>query len=200
MKTLSAQKEVDTHLNIVEVAERLFRQIGFQKTTVADIARELQMSPANVYRFFGAKAEINEAVGRRILREIEDAVEEIARLPGPAEKKLRNVVGSIEKLNAQRFMSDRKLHELFETAYDENWPIMREHFDIVDRTFALIIGQGMASGEFRQGDAELSAILVRSACIRFCHPRLMVECAQDPEPTVDQMVNFCVAALKTGQA
>jgi Bacterial regulatory proteins, tetR family len=42
-------------------AERLFRQIGFQKTTVADIARELHMSPANVYRFFAAKSEINEA-------------------------------------------------------------------------------------------------------------------------------------------
>jgi len=32
-----------------------FRQIGFQKTTVADIARELHMSPANVYRYFAAK-------------------------------------------------------------------------------------------------------------------------------------------------
>jgi hypothetical protein len=32
-------KEKDTHKLIVEVAERLFRQIGFQKTTVADIAR-----------------------------------------------------------------------------------------------------------------------------------------------------------------
>ncbi|WP_407338141.1 TetR/AcrR family transcriptional regulator [Methylocapsa polymorpha] len=200
MKPLSAHKEVDTHLNIVEVAERLFRQIGFQKTTVADIARELQMSPANVYRFFAAKAEINEAVGRRILREIEDSVGEIARLPGPASKKLRNVIVSIEKLNAQRFMSDRKLHELFETAYDENWPIMREHFDAMDKTLAQIIGQGMAGGEFRPGDAGLAAILVRSACIRFCHPRLMVECAQDPEPTVDQMIDFCLAALKVGSA
>ncbi len=200
MKILSAQREVDTHLNIIEVAERLFRQIGFQKTTVADIARELQMSPANVYRFFSAKAEINEAVGRRILREIEDTVAEIARLPGPAGKKLRSSIAAIEKLNAERFQSDRKLHELYETAYDENWPIMREHFDALDKTLAQIVEQGIAAGEFRTGDAELAALLIRGACVRFCHPQLMAECAHDPEPTVDQMIDFCLAALKTGSA
>ena len=57
-----ATKEKDQRQQIIQTAERLFREIGFQKTTVADIARELRMSPANVYRFFGAKSEINEAV------------------------------------------------------------------------------------------------------------------------------------------
>lgn len=195
MKSSYTANENDMHLNIVGVAERLFRQIGFQKTTVADIACELHMSPANIYRFFAAKAEINEAVGRRILHKIEDSVEEIARLPAPAGEKLRNVIATIERLNAQRFMSDRRLHELFETAYDENWSIMREHFDAMDKILAQIIEQGMAAGEFRTGDAELAAMLVRSACMRFCHPRLIAECAQDPEPTIDHLVDFCIAAL-----
>ena len=196
MKNSSESKENDTHLNIIEVAERLFRQIGFQKTTVADIARELQMSPANVYRFFSAKAEINEAVARRIFGEIEAMVEEIAKSSGPANKKLRNVIASIETLNSRRFMSDRKLHELLETAYNENWTSVRQHSERMDAILAQIIAQGMTAGEFRAGDPELAAILFRSACVRYCHPRLMVECAQDPEPTLDQMVDFCLAALK----
>ncbi|WSH12474.1 helix-turn-helix domain-containing protein (plasmid) [Rhizobium johnstonii] len=36
---------------ILDVAEQHFRHIGFQKTTVADIAKCLKMSSANVYRF-----------------------------------------------------------------------------------------------------------------------------------------------------
>jgi AcrR family transcriptional regulator len=195
MKNSSESKENDTHFNIIEVAERLFRQIGFQKTTVADIARELQMSPANVYRFFAAKAEINEAVARRIFGEIEATIEEIARSLGPSKKKLRNVIASIETLNSRRFMSDRKLHELLETAYNENWVSVREHSEKIDGVLTQIISQGMAAGEFKTDDAELSAILLRSACIRYIHPRLMVECAQDPEPTLDQMMDFCLAAL-----
>ena len=46
------------------VAERLFREIGYQKTTVADIAKVLKMSPANVYRFFDSKKAIHQGVAR----------------------------------------------------------------------------------------------------------------------------------------
>ena len=53
----------------------------------------------------------------------------------------------------------------------------------------------MTTGEFRQGVPQTAAILVRNACLRFLHPRFVVECAEDPEPTADQMVDFCLAAL-----
>ena len=64
-------REPEQRASIIATAERLFREIGFQKTTVADIARELRMSPANVYRFFGAKSEINAAVARHLMNEVE---------------------------------------------------------------------------------------------------------------------------------
>lgn len=56
-----------TRLRIADAAEALFRQIGYQKTSVADIAKECGMSPANVYRFFPSKSAINEAISHRIL-------------------------------------------------------------------------------------------------------------------------------------
>ena len=77
--TLLSPGEPDTRSRIVETAERLFRQIGYQKTTVADIAKALRMSPANVYRFFDSKKAINEAVAERLMREVEGAIEAIAR-------------------------------------------------------------------------------------------------------------------------
>src|SRR5664279_4368912 len=87
----------DARQLIVEVAERLFRQIGFQKTTVSDIARELHMSPANVYRFFTAKSEINEAVCMDLLSKIEAAAEQIAASRGTTAQKIRSLFGSVEK-------------------------------------------------------------------------------------------------------
>jgi AcrR family transcriptional regulator len=196
MKVVNENGERDTHLRIVEVAARLFGQIGFQKTTVSDIARELHMSPANVYRFFSAKAEINEAVAHRLLAEIEVAVANIAKDGGPASQQLRASIAAIEKQNARRFLENRKLHELVETAFNENWPIVHEHVQKLNDALAAIIAHGNDEGEFHVEDCELAAILVRSACIRFCHPRLMVECAQDPEPTIDQMIDFCLVALR----
>jgi AcrR family transcriptional regulator len=195
----SSESTVETaRLGILEVAERLFRQIGFEKTAVADIARELRMSSANIYRFFSSKGAINEAVARRLLSEVEDVVEEIAKRSAPAGARLRASIASIEKNNAQRFLDNRKLHELVETAFNENWPIVREHVEKLNGALAAIIAQGNEAGDFHVEDCDLAAMLVRSACLRFCHPRLMVECAQDPEPTLDQMIDFCLVALAQG--
>ncbi|WP_374305315.1 TetR/AcrR family transcriptional regulator [Methylocella sp.] len=200
MKIVSEQRESDTRQNIVDVAERLFSQIGFQKTTVADIARELRMSPANVYRFFSAKAEINEAVARRLLSQMEKDVDAVVGGREPAPAKLRAAIASLEKANAQRFVANRKLHELLETAFNESWPIVQQHSSALNASLSAIVGEGVRVGEFRIDDCDLAAILVRSACVRFCHPRLMVECAQEPEPTLDQMVDFCLVSLRGGGA
>jgi AcrR family transcriptional regulator len=195
MKTHPKLKAKDTALGIVEAAERLFSQIGFEKTTVADIARELSMSPANVYRFYSAKAEINEAVGRRLFKEIQVALDEILSQQGLAREKLRASIQAVEKANAQRLASDPKLHEMIELAFAENWSIVQEHLQELERAFKEIILQGSRDGEFNVEDHDLSARLVRWACLRFYHPGLIVLCAPDEAPTLDQMVDFCLASL-----
>src|SRR5688572_17293165 len=81
---LTLSKESDTRGRIVVTAERFFREIGYQKTTVADIAKALRMSPANVYRFFDSKKAINEAVAERLIGEVEAQLEIIVAGPGPA--------------------------------------------------------------------------------------------------------------------
>lgn len=194
----AASRESETRARIVETAERLFREIGFQKTTVADIARALRMSPANVYRFFGSKAEIHVAVARQLMSEVETASRRIAHGAGPAAQRLRALILSIESMNADRYIADRKLHDMVEAALDQHWPAIDEHIDRVDALFEAVIADGMESGEFARGDAQLAAKLVHAACIRFCHPRLMVESADRPEPTSAQMVEFCLAALREG--
>jgi AcrR family transcriptional regulator len=185
----------DTYGHILDTAERLFAKLGLQKTGVADIAQELKMSPANLYRFFKAKAEINNAVGRRLLVNVEVAVDNIAKNSGSAGEKLRDAIATIEMSNAQRFTSNPKLHQLLEVAFDENWPLAREYTQCLDKSLMGIISQGKEQGEFAVCDCELAAVLVRSACIRFYHPRVMAENAVHPEPTSDQMVDFCLRAL-----
>jgi hypothetical protein len=58
-----------------------------------------------------------------------------------------------------------------------------------------IIASGMASDEFQRGDATLASRLVNTACVRFSHPRLIEEFEQEPEPTSDQIIGFCLTAL-----
>src|SRR3954466_13232680 len=90
--------ETDTRERILVVAERLFRQIGYQKTTVADIAKELRMSPANVYRFFDSKKSIHEGVARGLRGEVERPPKPTPPHPGPAAARLRELMTSIHHM------------------------------------------------------------------------------------------------------
>src|SRR4030081_249679 len=101
MTLISEQIEPDTRERILVVAERLFREIGYQKTTVGDIAKVMRMSPANVYRFFDSKTSIHQAVARGLMGEVEEAARAIAALPGPALALLRKLLSTIHHINSE---------------------------------------------------------------------------------------------------
>jgi AcrR family transcriptional regulator len=188
-------KKGDTYQLIADVAERLFREIGFEKTTVADIAREIGMSTANVYRSFSAKSEIKEAVCLNLLGKIETEAEKIAASRDTATQKLRNLIGTVETIHFKQYVRDRKLYDLIEASITKKWKSGRRHTERMTEILKQIIASGMASGEFSTGDATLAARLINTACIRFRDPRLIVELKQEPEPTLDQMISFCLAAI-----
>src|SRR3954469_14279272 len=112
MTLISENIETDTRERILVVAERLFRQIGYQKTTVGDIAKELRMSPANVYRFFDSKKGIHEGVARSLMGEVEIEAQRIASQSGPAKPRLRELLTTINRMNSERYVGNSKLHEM----------------------------------------------------------------------------------------
>src|SRR5262249_55766016 len=107
MNDVTDQIETDVRARILTTAERLFREIGYQKTTVADIARELRMSPANVYRFFDSKKSINAGVAKRLMGEVEEAAGKIAGgKTGAATERLRQLLTTIHRMNSDRYVAD----------------------------------------------------------------------------------------------
>jgi AcrR family transcriptional regulator len=187
--------EPDTRCRIVETAERYFRQIGYQKTTVADIAKALRMSPANVYRFFDSKKAINEAVAERLMREVEGAIEAIARRKEPAAVRLREMIVTMHHMNASLYTDDLRMHEMVERALTESWQVVHDHIERKSAFFQRVVEEGIASGEFRSADPVVASRCVQVALIRFFHPVLIVQCAQEAGPSLDHMTDFVLAGL-----
>jgi AcrR family transcriptional regulator len=194
--TLTAEHvETDTRERILVVAERLFRQIGYQKTTVADIAKELRMSPANVYRFFDSKKSIHEGVARGLMGEVEIEAQRIARAEGPAAARLREMMTTIHRMNSERYVGDSKLHEMVEIAMEEDWEVCVAHMQLITETIGSVIAQGAASGEFEVTDLPLASMCACTAMMRFFHPQMIAQCATKPGPSIDQMIDFVIAGL-----
>jgi AcrR family transcriptional regulator len=195
MTLVSEHVEPDTRERILVVAERLFRQIGYQKTTVADIAKELRMSPANVYRFFDSKKAIHESVARSLMGEVEEAANAIVVRPGPAIDRMRELLTTIHRMNSERYVGDSKLHEMVEIAMEESWEVCVAHMQTVTESIAGVIAQGAASGEFEAPDVPLAALCVCTAMMRFFHPQMIAQAMNKPGPSTDQMIDFVLAGL-----
>jgi AcrR family transcriptional regulator len=195
MTLISEHVEPDTRERILVVAERLFREIGYQKTTVADIAKMLRMSPANVYRFFDSKKAIHEGVARTLMGGVEQAAEAIATGRGPAASRLRELMTTIHRMNCERYVGDSKLHEMVEIAMEESWEVCVAHMQRITETIGGVIAEGAASGEFEVSDVPLAAMCSCTAMMRFFHPQMIAQCANKPGPSLDQMIDFVLSGL-----
>src|ERR1700734_1263261 len=195
MTLISEHIETDTRERILVVAERLFREIGYQKTTVADIAKVLRMSPANVYRFFDSKKAIHEGGARPLMGGVEDATAAIATRRGPAASRLRELMTTIHRMNSERYVGDSKLHEMVEIAMEESWEVCLAHMEQITQTIGSVVADGAASGEFEAADVPLAAMCACTAMMRFFHPQMIAQCAEKPGPSLDQMIDFVLAGL-----
>ena len=195
MTLTSETVEADMRARITVVAEKLFREIGYQKTTVADIAKVLRMSPANVYRFFDSKKSIVSAVARRLMGEVEQASEVIIAQDQPASLRLRELLTSVHRMNCERYVGDSKLHEMVAIAMEESWDVCIAHMERVTGTIAEVIGEGVAKGEFYAPDVALAGMCTCTAMMRFFHPQMIAQCADKPGPSLDQMIDFVLASL-----
>src|SRR5215510_2860230 len=114
-------KADDTRMRIAETAEALFRRIGFAKTTVADIASELGMSPANIYRFFPSKNAIVEAICQRCLMEVENRAWAVARSSAPAAQRLEELVLAILAFHKENLIVEHRVHDMVLAALEHSW-------------------------------------------------------------------------------
>src|ERR1700727_1769450 len=191
MALISEHIESDTRERILVGAERLFREIGYQKTTVADIAKMLRMSPANVYRFFDSKKAIHEGVARALMGEVELAAKAIVARPGPATPRLRELLTTIHRMNSERFVGDSKLHEMVEIAMEESWEVCLAHMQTIVEAIGGVIAQGVASGEFETTDVPLAAMCTCQAMLGYFHPQMIAQATTKPDkphPSIDQMI------------
>jgi AcrR family transcriptional regulator len=200
MTIVAEHIEPDTRERILVTAERLFRQIGYQKTTVADIAKELRMSPANVYRFFDSKKAIHEGVARTLMGEVETEARRIVAEPGPAKPRLRELLKTINRMNTERYVGDSRLHETVAIAMEEDWDVCVAHIECITGMIGEVIAQGVASGEFEAPDLPLAALCTCTGMIGFFHPQMIAQAVNKPTASIDQMVDFLLRALEPRKA
>jgi AcrR family transcriptional regulator len=191
-------KPDETRARIMATAEALFRRLGFNKTTVADIAAELEMSPANVYRFFPSKNAIVEAICKRSLSEVEERAWTVARSKATAAARMERLVLEILAFHKANFVTEQRVNELVVAAIEQSWDTIRAHKDVMLNVLEVILRDGIAAGEFEPVQPRETAELIMRSVIAFTHPLLVGQCLEEGEDIDSQArasVRFVLRAI-----
>jgi AcrR family transcriptional regulator len=182
----------------METADALFRRLGYAKTAVADIAAELGMSPANIYRFFPSKTAIVQAMCERCLKTLEEKVWEVARAKDPAAARLERLELEILAYHKDNLLTDQKVNDIVEVAMEESWAAITAHKEVIRTVIELILRDGIASGEFEPVDPRETSALIMKAYAAYCHPILLAQNLQetkDLEGEARALIRFLIRAI-----
>ncbi len=198
MNTLAKTRPDDTRARILETAETLFRRLGYAKTAVADIASELGMSPANIYRFFPSKTAIVQAMCQRCLNELEGQIWSIARSRGPAGDRLERLQLEIFAYHKDNLLEEQKVSDIVQVAMEESWAAIMAHKEVIRTAIELILRDGIEAGEFEPVDPRETSTLFMKAYVGYCHPVLIAQGLQEGailETEARSLVRFLLRAI-----
>lgn len=184
-------------LEILEAAGGRFNQYGYNKTTMAEIAHDCQMSAANLYRFFENKLDIGATLACQCLdNKIAILSTIIEQTNISASERLHQFVMAMFDYTYSQWSEQQRMNEMVSA-------ICHERMDIVDahahKKYALVlrlIEQGSASGEFQVDNPEQAADAILSATVMFDLPLVMPMCSREEfERRVKHVVDLILKGL-----
>ena len=183
---------------IVDTARILFRNSGFKKTTMGDIARSLGKAKSSLYYYYPSKEDIFEAVIYAEMDELLDMIHKALREAGSSKEKLRAYCRCrLEKLSQLCNLSDALKSEIAELHCVMT--TLKNRFDTTHVELVKgILQEGVGNGEFKQineDNIELIAYLMVSSFRGLAVP-LMV--GQNRSPRLDLQIDSIVDIMVEG--
>jgi len=162
-------EEISTR--ILDAAEARFRTYGFGKTTMAEIASDIDMSTANLYRYYENKLAIGSAMAGRCFCTRADILTEIVQRSGLSEsERLKIFVLAMLEYEYGQFDNEPKLLELVDVIVKKRPDLVQGEAERNKQLVAEILKQGRESGEFAFENAEETASYVLAAVVKFSSP------------------------------
>jgi len=188
----------ETRSQILQSAEALLRRHGNDKLTVVDIARSLDMSHANVYRFFKTKSDILDAIIDEWLTKIEQFIEEIAQRPVTAAARIEAIVLELHRKRKQKLRQDAEVFEAYRHIVEIRPDAAARRREKILRVFQRLIEEGIESGEFAGIDSLKAATVLKDATCLFLHPLLIpTTLNEETDARAKDVVRFILAGFST---
>lgn len=156
---------------ILDAAEARFRTYGFGKTTMAEIASDIDMSTANLYRYYENKLAIGAAMAGRCFCNREEILTEVVSRKNISEsERLEIFVLSMLSYGHSQFSNEPKMSELVNVIVTKLPELVQSKINLDKSFIAKILQQGVDSNEFNISDVDEMSSYVLAAVVKFSSP------------------------------
>lgn len=156
--------KLQTEINIIEAALRVFGEKGFEATTISAICKAANISDATLYEYFDSKEEVLFSIPEIYTRRELERMQEISHyIHGPGEKLRVTIQGYLEFYEKNRMYTSVALLTLKGNRNFLKAPayaLIRE----ASRSIVEVFKEGVAAGAFRD---DIDGHLVRNMVLGF---------------------------------
>lgn len=187
----------ETREEILNTAEKLFRSHGYANVTIADIASELSMSPANVFKHFRTKTSLVDAIATRAIEQTLHALKALAS-DKPAPERLCALAHQLMQEHLSGQMDAPFVFEMILVTITEELDCGDRFREIVVGMIADIISAGVQEGVYHVDDVPRLANATFDALACVIHPVMTgMEKADIMATRCKEVVNLIDAALRS---
>jgi len=152
---------------ILDAAARVFREKGYQRATIEDVAREVGLLKGSLYYHIKSKDELLFKVAIVPLKTTTEELKNIVKSNKNASEKLRTaIIDRIRAFNNYHTEMTVFFQEKFEELPEEERNILRNGQREDESLWAEIIKEGMEKGEFKK---DLDIKIVTKGIMGMCH-------------------------------
>ena len=198
MARRSWHKSADTRAEILDEAERQLRAVAYADVTIGSIAKALGMSPANIFKNFGSKAGLIDAVALRWVMEIDATIETTAGISS-ASLRLRAMAHLILETHLARGKMPARLAIMIGLDSTPPPSAVAFYHRLIQR-FEKLIDDGIAGGEFVACNVPVTAAAVCDCLVTILDPAAVLRARSlfsmdEMTRKCDQLVDFVIRGL-----
>ena len=159
---------------LLDVVDDLVRRRGGADISMTELANAAGMSPSNIYRFFGSKEALLEAVAEKWFAEKIRIMEEVCATDLPARDKMFAFFARRFAVMVDQHAAEPELFKSYLEIGQQNFEVVRGYVDLGDHYLAMIVAEAMEQGYFEGLSIDQTVSLINQMVQPYCNPEAII--------------------------
>ncbi len=189
------ERKTATRRHLLEVAERLFGELGFANTSPADVSSAAHMGRTTFYEYFTDTEDLLAALVEERLPEVNDEIVSSIDHDVKVEDQLGELAVRMVEFAATDHVLGLQLHQGLPTLSPATQRRIATAHRSLSNEFARIYREGVASGAFRNIPADLAGLFVQDLTMAAAKKLMTLD---EPKTRLHEVADELVAFLLHG--